>query len=62
MTNPRKANQPTREALMERWREARRRREAAEPGGKEYIKASEEVAVIEVEIARVERAANPPLA
>jgi hypothetical protein len=46
---------------MAQWREARRRREAAEPGSEEYIKASEDLARIEVEIARVERAANPPL-
>ena len=54
-------NQRTREDLLAQWREARRRREAAEPGGKDHIKASEDIARIEVEIARVERAANPPL-
>jgi hypothetical protein len=62
VTNPSNAKPSTRDALLAQWREARRRREAAEPGGKEYIKASEDVAAIEVEIARVERAANPPLA
>jgi hypothetical protein len=53
--------EPTRDELMAEWRAARRRRETAEPGGKDYIEASEEVARIEVEIARVERAADPPL-
>jgi hypothetical protein len=62
VTNPSKANPPTRDALLTRWRDARRRRESAEPGSKQHIEASEEVAAIEVEIARVERAANPPLA
>ena len=52
---------PTRDALMAQWRDARRRRETAEPGGKDYIKACDDIARIEVEIARVERAANPPL-
>jgi hypothetical protein len=46
---------------MAQWRDARRRRETAEPGGKDYIKACDDLARIEVEIARVERAANPPL-
>ena len=39
-----------REALLARWREARRRREAAE-----------EIANLEIEIARTDRAMNPPL-
>ncbi len=46
---------------MAQWRDARRRRETAEPGSKDYIKASEDIARIEVEIARIERAADPPL-
>ena len=61
MTNQRPTDQPTRDALMAEWRDARRRRETAKPGGKDYIKACDDLARIEVEIARVERAANPPL-
>jgi hypothetical protein len=53
--------QPTRDHLMVEWREARRRRDAAELGSKAYEKAVEEIARIEVEIARVERAMDPPL-
>ena len=53
--------QPTRDQLMAQWREARRRRDAAELGSKAYEAAVEEIARIEVEIARVERAMDPPL-
>jgi hypothetical protein len=53
--------QPTREQLMAQWRDARRRRHAAELGSKAYEAACEEIARIEVEIARVERAMDPPL-
>jgi hypothetical protein len=49
------------EALMKRWLLARQRRAAAEPGSKDYVAAAEEITAIEVEIARVGRAANPPL-
>jgi hypothetical protein len=53
--------QPNRDQLMGQWREARRRRDAAELGSKAYERAVEEIARIEVEIARVERALDPPL-
>ena len=53
--------QPNRDQLMAQWREARRRRDAAELGSKAYERAVEEIARIEVEIARVERALDPPL-
>ena len=54
-------SQPNRDQLMAEWREARRRRDAAELGSKAYERAVEEIARIEVEIARVERALDPPL-
>ena len=50
----------TRDQLITQWREARRRREAAELGSEPYQKALEEIARIEVEIARIERAMDPP--
>jgi hypothetical protein len=52
---------PTRDELMAQWRETRRRRDAAPLGSKAYEAAVEEIARIEVEIARVERALDPPL-
>jgi hypothetical protein len=55
------ARQPTREDLMAEWREARRRRHAAELGSKDYEEACGEIARIEVEIARLERSMDPPL-
>ncbi len=51
----------TREDLLERHRDARRRRNAAEPGSHEWEQASADVGRIEVEIARIERAVDPPL-
>ncbi len=57
---PRTAAEPTRESLLAQWREARRRREAAPLGSKAFEEASEEIARIEVEIARIERAMDPP--
>ena len=51
----------SRDELMEQWRAARRRREAAALGSEAFRKAAEEIADIEVEIARIERAMNPPL-
>ena len=51
---------PTREQLTVQWREARRRREAAELGSDAFRDALEEIARIEVEIARIERAMDPP--
>jgi hypothetical protein len=50
-----------REQLMARWREARRRREAAELNSEAYREAAEEIANLEIEIARTDRAMNPPL-
>jgi ribosomal protein L18E len=52
----------TREQLIVRWREARRQREAATPGSVAYRRALEEIARIEVDIARIERAMDPPRA
>jgi hypothetical protein len=52
----------TREQLIVQWREARRRREAAELGSEAFRAALEEIARIEVEIARIERAMDPPRA
>jgi hypothetical protein len=50
----------TREQLMVQWQEARRRRESAELGSDAFRDALEEIARIEVEIARIERAMDPP--
>ena len=46
----------TREQLMAQWREARGRRDAAPLGGEEFRAAAEEIARLEVEIARLDRA------
>ena len=51
----------TREELLVRHLDARRRRNAAEPGSHEWEQASIDVGRIEVEIARIERAMDPPL-
>ena len=51
---------PTRESLLSRHADARRRRNAAPLGGPEWEQASAEVGRIEVEIARLERAMDPP--
>ena len=50
----------TREALLEQHAEARRRRNAAALGSHEWEQASADVGRIEVEIARLERAMDPP--
>jgi hypothetical protein len=50
-------DRPHREALMEQHRAARARREAAPLGSDAYRAAAEEIARIEVEIARIE---EPP--
>jgi hypothetical protein len=47
-----------REQLLARWREARRRRDGAPLGGDEFRAAAEEIARIEVEIARLDRSAG----
>jgi hypothetical protein len=49
-----------REQLMVQWREARHRRDAAELASDSYAAALEDIARIEVEIARIERAMDPP--
>jgi len=54
------ATPATREELLEQHAAARRRRNAAELGGHEWEQASAEVGRIEVEIARIERAMDPP--
>jgi hypothetical protein len=51
----------TREALLAQHAEARARRNAAEPGDPAWEHASAEVGKIEIEIARLERAMDPPL-
>ncbi len=50
----------TREQLLLQWQEARRRRHAADLGSEAFREASEEIARIEIEIARTERAMDPP--
>lgn len=49
-----------REQLLARWQDARRRRDAAALDSPAYREAAEEIARIEIEIARVERAMDPP--
>jgi len=56
MTEPTK----TREGLLIDHTAARRRRDGAPLGSHEYRAALEELARIEVEIARIERAMTPP--
>jgi len=51
----------TREALLALHRAARHRRDAAPLESTERAEASEELARIEVHIARIERAMDPPL-
>jgi hypothetical protein len=51
----------TREALLALHRAARHRRDAAPLESTERAQASEELARIEVHIARIERAMDPPL-
>ena len=51
----------TREELLVQHQAARARRNAAEPGCHEWEQASAEVGRIEIEIARIERAMDPPL-
>ena len=52
----------TRAELLARHDEARRRRNDAKLGRRHWVEASLEVERIEVEIARLERAMDPPLA
>ncbi len=55
------ATRSTLEGLRAAHREARRRRDAAKLGSSEHEEAVAEVGRIEVEIARVQRDARPPL-
>ena len=67
MTTTTKAHHDTtplpgdREALLVLHREARHRRDAAALLSDERAAACEEIALIEVHIARIERAMDPPL-
>jgi hypothetical protein len=45
----------TRAQLMEQWLAARRRRDGAPLGGDEFRAAAEEIARLEIEIARLDR-------
>jgi hypothetical protein len=51
----------TRDALLPLHEAARRRRNQAELGSEAWVEASLEVVRLEVEIARLERATDPPL-
>lgn len=66
MTTPKPHAEPTRlpdsrEALLVLHREARRRRDAAPLDSEERAAAAEEIGRIEVHIAQIERAMDPPL-
>jgi hypothetical protein len=52
----------TREELLALHRETRAKRNAAEWGSKEHVEAIDLIGRIEIEIARIERAMDPPLA
>ena len=51
----------TREELLALHRETRRRRNAAAHGSEEHVAAIDLLGRIEVEVARLERAVDPPL-
>lgn len=51
----------TRDALLDLHRETRRRRNSAAHGSEEHVEAIDLLGRIEVEIARIERAMDPPL-
>ncbi|MEA2611605.1 MAG: hypothetical protein QOG32_1331 [Chloroflexota bacterium] len=51
----------TREELLALHRETRRRRNAAPHGSPEHVAAIDLLGRIEVEVARIERAMDPPL-
>ncbi len=51
----------TREELLELHHETRRRRNAAAHGSAEHVAAIDLIGRIEVEVARLERAMDPPL-
>ena len=51
----------TRETLLELHRDTRRRRNKAAHGSEEHVEAIDLLGRIEVEVARIERAMDPPL-
>ena len=51
----------TREALLDLHRETRKRRNKAAHGSPEHVEAIDLLGKIEIEIARIERAMDPPL-
>ncbi len=51
----------TREALLDLHRDTRKRRNKAKHGSPEHVEAIDLLGQIEVEIARIERAMDPPL-
>ena len=51
----------TRDELLELHRETRRKRNAAKHGSPEHVAAIELLGRIEIEVARIERAMDPPL-
>jgi hypothetical protein len=51
----------TREELLALHRETRRRRNGAKHGSKEHVEAIDLLGRIEVEVARIERAMDPPV-
>ena len=51
----------TREALLALHRETRRKRNAAKHGSPDHVAAIDLLGRIEVEVARIERAMDPPL-
>jgi hypothetical protein len=59
-TEPAKLPQ-TREALLALHRETRKRRNQAPHGSEDHVAAIDLLGQIEVEVARIERAADPPL-
>jgi hypothetical protein len=51
----------TRDELLALHRETRRRRNQAKHGSKEHVEAIDLLGKIEVEVARIERAMDPPI-
>ena len=61
-TAPTKPKLPTtREALLELHRDTRKRRNTSAHGSPEHVEAIDLLGKIEIEIARIERAMDPPL-
>ena len=61
-TSSKRPNLPqTREELLTLHRETRARRNAAAHGSKEHAAAIDLIGQIEIEVARIERAMDPPL-